>query len=185
MLRFALTSAVLFTFDGHVLAASTAGDCESHLFLAAKEENVPPGLLYAVAMTETGRHGNLSPYAMNVEGEAVLSQSKAEAIAAFKRARESGKALIDVGCMQINHFYHASGFASVDDMFDPRLNVRYAARFLSQLRARHGSWTAAVARYHAGSANKPAQKRYVCRVLANLVKLHFGQWTDESRAFCD
>ena len=43
----------------------------------------------------------------------------------------------------------------------------------------------AVARYHAGPDNDPAQKRYVCRVIANMVATGFGAWTPQSRAFCN
>jgi len=99
-------------------------------------------------------------------------------------ARLAGAKLIDVGCMQINHHFHASSFASVEDMLDPSKNVNYAARFLQQLKAREGSWTLAVARYHAGPGNIPAQKRYVCRVITNLVASGFGAWTADARAFC-
>ena len=73
---------------------------------------------------------------------------------------------------------------SVDQMFEPAANVDYAARFLKELKAREGNWTMAVARYHAGPNNDPAQKRYVCRVIANMVATGFGAWTGQSRAFC-
>ena len=43
----------------------------------------------------------------------------------------------------------------------------------------------AVARYHAGPNNDPAQKRYVCRVITNMVATGFGRWTPEARQFCD
>ena len=43
----------------------------------------------------------------------------------------------------------------------------------------------AVARYHAGPDNDPAQKRYVCRVIANMVATGFGKWTGNARAFCN
>ena len=69
-------------------------------------------------------------------------------------------------------------------MLDPPRNVAYAARFLRELREREGSWTMAVARYHAGPNNDPAQKRYVCRVISNMVASGFGGWTAEARAFC-
>jgi len=69
-------------------------------------------------------------------------------------------------------------------MFEPAANVEYAARFLKELKAREGNWTMAVARYHAGPDNDPAQKRYVCRVIANMVATGFGAWTSQSRAFC-
>ena len=71
--------------------------------------------------------------------------------------------------MQINHYYHGADFSSVDEMLDPHTNVVYAAKFLSELRVREGSWTMAVARYHAGPDNNPAQKSYVCTVIKNLV----------------
>ena len=60
----------------------------------------------------------------------------------------------------------------------------YAARFLVELHGRHESWSMAVARYHAGPDNDPAQKQYVCRVIANMVATGFGKWTDNARAFC-
>ncbi len=43
----------------------------------------------------------------------------------------------------------------------------------------------AVARYHAGPDNDPAQKRYVCRVIANMVATGFGNWTRNARDFCN
>lgn len=92
--------------------------------------------------------------------------------------------MIDLGCMQINHRYHGDQFRSVDDMLDPRRNVDYAARFLAQLHAKHETWSMAVARYHAGPNNDPAQKRYVCRVIANMVAVGFGKWTANARSFC-
>lgn len=87
--------------------------------------------------------------------------------------------------MQINHRYHGAKFSSVQAMLDPHQNVDYAARFLAELHTRHVSWSLAVARYHAGPDNDPAQKRYVCRVIANMVATGFGAWTPEARTFCN
>jgi soluble lytic murein transglycosylase-like protein len=69
-------------------------------------------------------------------------------------------------------------------MLDPGKNVDYAARFLTELKEREGSWTLAVARYHAGPNNNPAQKQYVCTVITNMVATGFGAWTPEAKAFC-
>ena len=85
-----------------------------------------------------------------------------EALRQFEEAQKRGARFIDVGCMQINHYFHGRHFRSVEAMFDPHENVDYAARFLRELRAREGSWTLAAARYHAGPNNDPAQERYVC-----------------------
>ena len=92
--------------------------------------------------------------------------------------------MIDIGCMQINHHYHGANFRSLEAMFDPAQNIDYAARFLHDLKEREKTWTMAVARYNAGPDNDPAQKRYVCGVLAKMVGSGFGQWTPKARAFC-
>jgi soluble lytic murein transglycosylase-like protein len=158
--------------------------CEREMAQAAARHEVPIGMLYAVGLTETGRRDSLRPYALNIEGRAVYDIGREEALLRFEEARKGGAKLIDVGCMQINHHYHSKYFASVEEMLDPAKNVDYAARFLRSLRAREGSWTMAVARYHAGPDNDSAQQRYVCRVIANMVASGFGEWTAEARAFC-
>ena len=61
-----------------------------------------------------------------------------------------GLASIDIGCMQINLRHHPAAFPTLEEAFDPLANVRYGARFLSQLYAAHGEWPAAIARYHSG-----------------------------------
>ncbi len=165
-------------------AAAAISVCEREMLDAAQAQDVPLGVLYAVGMTESGRKGSLHPYALNIEGRTVFAASEAEALAVFADARKSGAKLIDLGCMQINHHYHGGKFKSAAAMLDPALNIQYAARFLRELRAREGSWTMAVARYHAGPNNNPAQKRYICAVIRNLVASGFGNWTNGSRAFC-
>jgi len=151
---------------------------------AAKKYDVPLAVLYAVGLTETGRKGSLHPYALNIEGPSVFAETLPEAIQRFELARKNGAKLIDIGCMQINHFYHASHFRSINEMFDPSQNVDYAARFLKELKSREGSWTLAAARYHAGPNNNPAQKQYVCAVITNMVATGFGQWTQNAKSFC-
>ena len=145
---------------------------------------MPLGVLYAVGMTETGKNGQLHPYALNIEGKSVILNSKKAAIASFHQARNEGKKLIDLGCMQVNHYYHGDKFQSLDAMLDPEENIQYAAKFLHQLYDENKSWTVAVARYHASPRNKKAQKRYICAVIGNLVLSGFGNWTSESRKFC-
>ncbi len=170
-------------FSTHAIAS--ANPCEAEILRAADRYGIPAGILYAVGLTETGNKGSLQANALNIEGKAVFARSRSEALAAFGKARGEGKTLIDLGCMQINHRYHGSHFRSVGDMLDPRQNVDYAARFLVNLHARHETWSMAVARYHAGPNNDPAQKVYVCRVIANMVSVGFGKWTANARSFCN
>lgn len=183
-----LICATVFTSDTGALAttASKTGIrlCERELERAATLYDVPLGILYSVGLTETGRKGSLHPYALNIEGASHFAPSAADAVRAIRRAQARGKKLIDVGCMQINVFYHAQEFPSLKSMLVPRENVTYAARFLSELKRREGTWTMAVARYHAGPNNDPAQKRYICRVIANMVASGFGKWTSNARQFC-
>jgi soluble lytic murein transglycosylase-like protein len=179
--------AALFIFSAAFGSASGAfamNACEKEMMRASNKHSVPLGMLYAVGLTETGRAGSLHPFALNIEGKSAFATNLTEAVQYFKKARKSGAKLIDLGCMQINHHYHAENFASVEEMFDPEKNVEYAALFLKQLRKREGSWTLAVARYNAGPNNNPAQKKYVCRVIANMVATGFGEWTPKARKFC-
>lgn len=151
---------------------------------AARENAVPVAVLYAVALTETGQRGALNAFAMNIHGRPSFNATLQEALATFDDARRRGIKLIDIGCMQINHHYHGRKFSSVEDMFEPAQNVDYAAKFLKALRNSEGSWTGAVARYHAGPGNPPAQRSYVCAVIRNMVASGFGAWTTESARFC-
>ncbi|WP_310620256.1 lytic transglycosylase domain-containing protein [Flexibacterium corallicola] len=152
---------------------------------ASKVHGVPLGILYAVGLTETGRRYSLHPYAINFEGKSAFAGTLKQGVSAVRKAQRRGIKLIDVGCMQINTYYHSENFSSLASMFNPRRNVDYAARFLKRLRVKEGSWTMAVARYHAGPNNNPAQKRYVCKVITNMVASGFGEWTPQSKKFCN
>ena len=151
---------------------------------AARENGIPLNILYSVGLTETGHAGALSPWDMNVDGRAVHSASLEEALQRFAAERARGAKLIDVGCMQINHHWHASHFSSLAEMFDPVRNVDYAAGYLKELKAQEGNWTLAVARYNAGPDNPQAQRTYVCNVIGHMVASSMGEWTPRARAFC-
>jgi soluble lytic murein transglycosylase-like protein len=182
-MRAALAAVCIFSMQPPALGVE-ANICEREMVRAAAANDVPLGMLYAIGVTESGRDGSLQPYALNIEGRAVYEASQAAAMRSFQEAQRSGAKLIDVGCMQINHHFHAESFSSLEDMFDPAKNVAYAAHFLSELKKREGSWTMAIARYHAGPNNGPAQKTYVCRVIGNMVAAGFGDWTNDARAYC-
>lgn len=158
--------------------------CERQMYQASTKYNIPVGILYAVGLTETGHKNSLQPYAMNIDGRPAFITSEAAAVAKFQEATLQGAKLIDLGCMQINHHFHGGAFSSLKAMLDPATNVDYAAQFLRKLRAREGSWTMAVARYHAGPNNDPAQTQYVCQVLENMIAIGFGKWTPKALIFC-
>ena len=175
--------AIAVSSGGAAVAAGSL-DCEREMTRAAALHGVPLNVLYSVGLTETGRRGELSPYDMNVDGQAVHSASLAEAMARFTQAKQRGAKFIDIGCMQINHRFHGAEFRSLSEMFDPARNVEYAATFLKALKAQEGSWTLAVARYNAGPANPAAERTYVCSVIRNMIASGFGGWTANARALC-
>ena len=158
--------------------------CEREMTRAAQEFKVPLAVLFAVGLTETGQRGRLRPYMLNVDGRAIETDSAAAAEIRIAEAQRAGARFIDVGCMQINLRYHAGKFISLRHMLQPRDNVRYAARLLMELRGREATWTMAVARYNAGPNNNPAQKKYICAVIGNLIASRFGAWTPAARSFC-
>lgn len=176
--------AALAASTSEAAASAASGLCEREIQSAAAKYGIPEGILYSVGLTETGRKGSLYPYALNIEGKPFFPPSQQAALQQFAAARTGGAKLIDIGCMQINQYFHGENFSSTQEMFDPHENVEYAAKFLRNLHDRHETWTMAVARYHAGPNNDPAQKVYVCRVIANLVATGYGKWTPNAASFC-
>lgn len=88
------------------------------------------------------------PWTINAMGQGHFYASKAEAVAAARQFLASGVQSIDVGCLQINLFYHPAAFASLDQAFDPQANADFAARMLLGLFQQTGSWPRAAAAYH-------------------------------------
>jgi hypothetical protein len=135
-------------------AADPATLCETAITTAEYVNRLPPRLLGAISLTETGRidpaTGRLRPWpwTLNAEGEGRFFDSRAAAIAAVKALQDRGVRSIDVGCLQVNLMYHPEAFASLEQAFDPRDNANYAARFLNSLYANSKDWPSAIAAYH-------------------------------------
>jgi hypothetical protein len=152
--QFALALVVL---SGPALAAPPPADpatlCETAVTSAEYAARLPPRLLAAISVTETGRpdgNGHIRPWpwTINAEGEGRYFDSAKDAIAAVRALQAKGVKSIDVGCMQVNLMYHPDAFASLEDAFDPRTNAGYAAKFLNALYAQSHDWPKAVAAYH-------------------------------------
>ncbi|MEM8880895.1 MAG: transglycosylase SLT domain-containing protein [Pseudomonadota bacterium] len=120
---------------------------------------MPQPVLFAITRTETARYGTPWPWTVNMEGTGHWFDSRAEAQAFAQSRYEDGARNFDIGCFQINHRWHGEHFASIEEMFDPDLNARYAAQFLIELYMELGSWDAAVGAYHSRTP------RYAARYL--------------------
>ena len=124
---------------------------------AAEQETakrIPPGLVHAVALAESGRWSEQDqstkpwPWTVTSGKESFYLSSKEEAIAKVRELKGRGRTNIDVGCMQINLHYHPDAFSTLNDAFDPSKNVAYGTKFLKSLRDKTRSWGKATAYYH-------------------------------------
>ena len=167
--------AALFAWLANGMALAWEGVCIDTAAKVNAREGLPPNMLGSIAITESGRFDPESkakvawPWTVTSGGEGQYFPTKAAAIAAVKRLRAAGVANIDVGCMQINLKYHPDAFATLEAAFDPETNVRYAAKFLKELRAGNGSWAEAVRNYH--SADDERGLAYAKRVAKNYHEL--------------
>ena len=156
-----------------------AGPCAVAIQFAETARKIPVHLLQAISLTESGRWSDHHdafiawPWTVMAEGKGRYLPSKEAALAEVRALQARGITNIDVGCMQVNLYYHGSNFASLEDAFDPIHNVAYATAFLLDLRKRRNSWTKAVQEYH--STNRDRQRHYQSKVMANWDALKKGK----------
>jgi hypothetical protein len=139
------------------------GACDRAASRAEADWHLPAGLLAAIGTIESGRSGLGSrlpvawPWSINAGGRSLYQPSKRAAIITVRALRAIGLQAIDVGCFQIDLFYHPEAFTTLDAAFDPDANAQVAARILTFSRLNGGSWEAAIALYHSASAIRGAQ----------------------------
>lgn len=132
--------------------------CRRAIAAVEPGSGLPPGLLTAIALVESGRpdpaRGGRAepwPWAYNAGGESRFPESRAAALAEVAALLAAGRRSVDVGCMQVNLQHHPGAFRDLGQAFEPEANVRYAAAFLRALRARLGDWAQAIASYHSAT----------------------------------
>lgn len=155
--------------------AYSQDECVYHIREAEKRYNLPPYLLHAIALTESGKGGKPHPHAMNIMGKSYFGKSTGDMESVVNRYGAGSS--IDVGCMQINLKYHAKRFRDWRSLLMPQYNAEYGALYLTELYREFGSWTKAVAAYHSRTSWKGAN--YVC-----LVTRRYGQIFGSNRPGC-
>jgi hypothetical protein len=160
------------TLAGPVLAGP-AEICEGAIARGAARAGVPQEVLHAISLTETGRNdgGRFRPYpwAINREGKGYWFASRAEALAFAQASVAAGRPSFDVGCFQINYYWHGRNFPSLEAMFDPDVGAAYAAQFLQSLHAERGDWSLAAGAYHSQTPERAGIYRArFDRILAGL-----------------
>ncbi len=146
-----------------------APSCLPEIAKAERRYKIPDGLLVAIALTESGRRDEETgiftpwPWTINSHGQGAYFDTVDAAAAKTAEMLAQNNGLVDVGCMQVDLYHHPHAFQTLLAAFDPETNVDYAAQFLTELKAKNGSWFAAVAAYNAGIPELGAE--YVARVL--------------------
>lgn len=144
-------------------------DCESLTSIVEKTFDLPAGILTSISRVEAGRIGDNGehrawPWTINHAGKGVFFDSKDEMLDYIRTHLDDSDQNIDIGCMQINHFWHSDQFLDLDEMADPFTNIVYSAIFLTDLKAAHDSWDQAIRHYH--NANPDQNTPYVEKVYA-------------------
>jgi hypothetical protein len=152
-----------------VAATEPVSACREAASAAERNWTLPHDLIYAIGKVESGRLEPATgrvlpwPWTVNVEGSGFWFGSRAEAISFVRWLQSRGLRMIDVGCFQVDLFYHPNAFTNLEEAFDPRANAEFAARFLTSLHGRTGDWGAAIAGYHSNEA--PEGERYRQKVM--------------------
>ena len=149
--------------------------CHSATRAEERAKGIPRHLLTAISLAETGRWNKQKremfawPWTVTAKGTGQYFPTKQAAIDEVKRLQAAGTKSIDVGCMQINLYYHPRAFANLNKAFDPEANVAYASRFLTGLQKDTNSWAQAAGHYH--SSNPVKNLPYRTKVLSLWEKI--------------
>jgi Transglycosylase SLT domain len=134
--------------------------CGALAHATERAEGIPPGLVHALALAESGRwlsergRSQAWPWTVTAGADSFYLASKQEALRKVRELRAAGRSNIDVGCMQVNLGYHGDAFESLEEALEPATNVAYGARFLKRLRVQTRSWARATARYHSSDPDR-------------------------------
>jgi hypothetical protein len=148
--------------------------CDRAAQRAERVWHLPAGLLVAIGVVESGRSGlgttlrRAWPWTINAAGQGLSLANKASAIAAVHAYQAAGVRTIDVGCFQVDLFFHPEAFANLDVAFDPEKNADAAARILTRSHISGGSWDGPIALYHSAS---PARGQQYLRRVAMILPL--------------
>ncbi len=157
------------TTPRNVQSTNSSHACVSAILDAQDRYEIPDNLLLAIGIQEAGRQidGEVTvwPWAVNAEGTGIFFPTREQAIGWVRTQQAQGVKSIDVGCMQINLHWHKGAFQSLEEAFDPVANARYAAKFLSGLRAEEGTWWDAAGSYH--SRTEELRDRYLASLVRN------------------
>lgn len=143
---------------------------------AARLVGIPPPVLYAVALQESGLQRSRRlvpwPWTLNVAGIPYRYANRIDACQALLHAlRHTAAKRVDAGLAQINVGYQAHRYVHPCDVLDPYRNLAMAAEILREHYTPAEGWLLAIGRYHRPAGGPPAARyrrsvqRHLTRVL--------------------
>ncbi len=166
-----------------VMTESQAQYIPSRYQKIATQHNIPASILYAVALTESGKvlkSGQFRPWpwTLNVEGKAKRYATRKAAWFALKQYMDQGIRSIDIGLMQVNWYWNKDKLANNTwKALDPVFNVETGARILQEVYQQKGNWAQAIGRYH--SPGQTAQQKHRALVYTRKVIRHIKTITGQ------
>ena len=145
----------------------------------ARQHNIPPGILYAIALTESGKTiapGMFRPWpwTLNVAGKPKRYATRKATWNAMRYYMKQGIQSIDIGLMQVNWRWNKHRLGNTWTALDPRFNVTAGAKILRDEYKKQGNWVSAIGSYHSpgkSQAQKQRAQKYAKRVITHLTKL--------------
>ncbi len=140
--------------------------------IIAAEGGIPHSLLYAVALTESGKQVTSAdiyrpwPWTLNVAGRGYFYNSRLDAWQALIHQLREGERSIDIGLMQVSWRYHHKKLGTPWQALDPYFNLRVGSAILQACFKTRKDWWASVGCYHAPQ-NSNRAGRYRRRVLSH------------------
>lgn len=128
-----------------------AGTLAAQCAVTSYAYDIPPDLLLAIAITESGRRGSPWPWTLDVDGLPEYFRNRRATVQAAEQAVRAGHTRVDIGPMQIDWRYHGAMFPSLAAITHPFMNIAAAGRILARLHTRTGNWWTAVADYHSAT----------------------------------
>ena len=140
--------------------------CGKYIKKASRQVGVLPEILWGVTMTESNWKTGPWPWTLNIAGRPYFFKSKEKMKVFLNKLPKKKLNKTDIGCMQVNYYYHRRHFNSISEMIDPETNVIYGARFLKKLYGKTQNWLEAIGDYNTTRNN--GKSPYTRHVLSHL-----------------
>jgi hypothetical protein len=144
------------------ISSASTNEIPSAYRETANHYGIPPAILYAIALTESGTAYQSAlqpwPWTLNINGKGYFFNSRISAYRQLQAAIQKGDS-VDICLMQINWHWHHHRFTDLWSSLDPFICLAVGANVLQEQYIKTLVWWSAVGRYHAPSPDKASRLR--------------------------